>query len=94
MLEREISETLCNIQISFHSAVNVFTALERKHDKIVDKFNSGMGESKVNEHIGGMIVFLKRWLLQIEEGYFMGTDDEGTLALHNLVTKHYIYLHV
>ena len=35
VIEREICETLVNIQNSFHSAVNAFSALERKHEKIV-----------------------------------------------------------
>ena len=74
-LEREISETH-NIQNSFHSAVNPFTALERKLDEIVGKINLGMEEPKVNEHIVRMIVLLKSWLLQIEEGYCMGTEDK------------------
>ena len=76
LLEREICETHCNIQNSFHSAVNGFTALERKQDEILGKINSGMVESKVNEHIVRIIVLLKRWLLQIEEGYCMGSKDK------------------
>ena len=35
--EREICEFLSISHNSFHSAVNVFTALEKKHDKIVGK---------------------------------------------------------
>ena len=35
MIQRKICETLVNIQNSFHSAVNAFSALERKHEKIV-----------------------------------------------------------
>ena len=31
--KREICETLHYIKNSFHSAVNAFTALERKHDE-------------------------------------------------------------
>ena len=76
LLEREICETLWNIQNNFHSAVNAFIALERKHDEILGKINSGMDESKVNEHIVRIIVLFKRWLLQIEEGYCMGTKDK------------------
>ena len=75
-LEREISETLCNIQNSFHSPDNIFTALERKHDEIVGKINSGMKETKVHKNIVRIIILLKKWLLQIEEGYCMGTKDK------------------
>ena len=39
LLERENCEMLQNIQNNFHSAVNTFTALERKHDEILGKIN-------------------------------------------------------
>ena len=42
--------------------------LEREISEIVGKINSGMQETKVLEHIVGIIVPLKRRLLQIEEG--------------------------
>ena len=72
--------------------VNAFTALERKSYEIVGKINSGMKETKVNENIVGIIVLLTRWLLQIEEGYCMNTEDKkhpriiqfGNKALYQL----------
>ena len=73
--EREICNTLYYIQKSFHSAVNAFTALGRKHDEIVDKIKPGMVDTKHHKNIVKIIV-LKRWLLQIEEGYCMVTKDE------------------
>ena len=76
LLEREISETLHNIKNSFHSAVNTFTAWESKHDDIAGKLKPGMEETKLNEQIVRIIVLLKRWLLQIEEGYCMGTEGK------------------
>ena len=39
ILKKEICETLHNIQSSFHSAINSFTALEKKHDEIVGTIN-------------------------------------------------------
>ena len=51
-------------------------ALERKYDEIVGKINSGMEETKVHEHTVRIIVLLKRWLLQIEEGYCIDTEDK------------------
>ena len=72
-LERENSGNLCNIQNSFHSAINTLIALEKKHDEIVCKIDLGMKETKISEHILRIIVLLMRWLLQIEEGYCMGT---------------------
>ena len=41
VLEREICETLLNIQNSFHSAVNALTTLEKKHDE-----NSGKTQTR------------------------------------------------
>ena len=38
-IEIENYETFCNNQNSFHSAVNAFTALERKHDEIAGEIN-------------------------------------------------------
>ena len=75
-LERENFELFCNIQNSFHSAVNAFTVLERKHDEIVGKIKPGREETKVHDHIVRIIVLLKIWLLQIEQGYCMGTKDK------------------
>ena len=74
--KREICQTLCYIQNSFHSAVNAFTPFKRKHDEIVGKIKSGMEETKVHDQVVIIIVLLKRWLLQIEEGYCMGTKDK------------------
>ena len=74
VLEREICETLLNIQNSFHRAVSTFTVLVRKHDEIVRKLKPGMEETKVHEHIVRIIVLLNRWLLQIEQGFCMCTN--------------------
>ena len=76
MIEREKCETLCNIQNSFHSAVNAFMELERKHDEIVGKIKLGREETKLYDHNVRIIVLLKRWLLQIEQGCCMGTNDK------------------
>ena len=76
MIERVICEILCNIQNSFHSALNAFTALETKHDEIVGKIKPGMEDTKLHDHIGRIIVLFKRWLLQIEVGCCMGTKDK------------------
>ena len=59
-IEKEFCETLYNIQNSFHSAVNAFTALERKHDEIVGKIKPGRDEIKLYDHIVRIIVLLKR----------------------------------
>ena len=75
-IKRKSCETFCYIQSSFYSAVNAFTALERKHDEIVGKIKRGMEDTKLHDHIVRIIVFLKRWLLQIEEGYCMGIKDK------------------
>ena len=40
-----------------------------------------MEETKVNERIVRKIVLLKRLLLQINEGYCMGTDDKKHLRV-------------
>ena len=69
VLEREICETLLNIQNSFHSTVNAFTALERKHDEILGKLKPGMEKTKTHEHIVKIILLIKRWLLQMEQGF-------------------------
>ena len=75
-IEREICEILCNIQNSFYSAVNAFTAFERKHDEIVGKIKPGMEDTKLQKHIVRIIVLGKRWLLQTEEGYCMGNEGK------------------
>ena len=75
-IEREICKTLCNIQNSFHSVVNAFTALERKCDEIVGNIKPGMEKTKVYDHIVRVIVLLKQLLMQIEEGYCMGTKEK------------------
>ena len=92
LLEREICETLCNIQNNFHSAVNAFIALERKHDEILGKINSGMDESKVNEHIVRIIVLLKRCICKLKKDITWVLRTKITLESYNLVTKHYIHL--
>ena len=68
MIERVMCETHCNIQNSFHSAVNVFTGLEKKHNEIVGKIKPGRKDTKMHDHIVRIIVLLKRLLLQIEQG--------------------------
>ena len=46
-LERLICKTLHNIQNHFHSAVIAFSALERKHDKIVGKIKQDREETNI-----------------------------------------------
>ena len=77
---------LHNIQNSFHSAVNSFTALERKHDEIVGTINLGVKERKLWDHIR-ISVLLKRWLLQIEQGFFMGNKDKKHPGIKRFVKK-------
>ena len=67
---------LCIIQNSFHSSVNAFTVLERECDETVGKIKPGMEETEVHDDIVRIIVLLNRWLLQIEEGDCMGTEDK------------------
>ena len=74
--KREICETLVNIHNNFPSAVNAFTALERKQDEIVGKIKPRMEKTKLNVLIVRIIVLLKRWLLQIEEEYYIGTKNK------------------
>ena len=49
-IEVEICKTLGVIPNSFHSEVNVFTELDRKHDETVGKIKLGK-EQKLWEHI-------------------------------------------
>ena len=88
-----IYETLSNIQNKFRSADNAFTSLERKCHEISGEFKPGKEETKLYDHIVRIIVLLKRWLLQIEQGYCMGTERiENTLTSNDLVTKNHILL--
>ena len=41
MINREVCETLHNIQNSFYSVVNILTALEKKNDELATKSNQG-----------------------------------------------------
>ena len=68
--------TLHNRQNSFHSAVNVYTILKRKHDDILDKIKPGRDGTKLYDHIVRIIVLLKRLLLQFKQGFSMRTKDE------------------
>ena len=56
MMEREICETLHNIQNSFYSEVNAFTALEKNHHEIVGKIKPGIVETKLHDLIVRIIV--------------------------------------
>ena len=56
-MQQEVCKTLHNIQNSFHSSVNSFIALERKHDEIVGKMKPGRDETKLYDHIVKIIVF-------------------------------------
>ena len=76
VIEKEILETICNFQSSFHSAINAFTALERKHDKVLGTIKPSGEERRLSDPIVRIIVLLKRWLPQIEQGYCMGIMDK------------------
>ena len=69
-------KSLGNIQNRFHSAVNAFTALERKHDEIVGIIKLVGEERRLRDHIVRIIVLLKVCLLQIEQGFCMGKKDK------------------
>ena len=58
-LEREISESLCCIQNSFHSAVSAFTALERKGDDIVGKITEERKKQNFMTTLWESLFFLK-----------------------------------
>ena len=49
--------------------------MESKHNGIVGKIKPVREELKRCDHIVRIIVLLKRGLLQIEQGYCMGTED-------------------
>ena len=83
ILVRKIYETLGNIQKSFHPALNAFTALKRKCVEILGKIKPGGEKRWLWDHIVRIIVLLKRWLLQIKQGFCM--------ASHKSVTKHLIH---
>ena len=76
-LEREICEILGNIQNSFYSAVNIFTALERKHNEIVGTIKPGQEERDCG-------------ILQIEQGFCVGTKDKKHPGIKRFDNKHLI----
>ena len=61
LIEEEICETIVNIHYSFHSTVNAFTALERKHDEIAGIMK--LVQWKLWDHIVRIIVLQTRWII-------------------------------
>ena len=62
---------------------------EKKHDEIVDTIKPDKEQKKM-EHIMRIIVFLKRWLLKIEQGFCMGTKDKKNIGIKKVVTMLFI----
>ena len=87
MIERRICETLGKVQNSFHSAINTFAALERKHDEIVVTIKLGGEERRLCDNIVKIIVLLKSWLLNIEHGFCMGTKDKKNPSIKRIGNK-------
>ena len=57
-------------------AVFLLQALEREHDKIVGTIETSEDERRLWDHIVRINILLKRWLLQIEQQFCMGTNDK------------------
>ena len=76
------------MQNSFDSAVSFFMAL-KMYDETIE---SGKEQTKLWEHVVKNIVLLKRWFLQIEQGFFMGAKDKNHIEVNKLVTMHLILL--
>ena len=75
-LKRKICKTLCYIQNSFHSQVNA-----------LGNIKPGMEVTKAHDQIVRIIVILKRWALQIEEGYYMGNKDKKHTGIKQFDNK-------
>ena len=84
VIEREIFETLNTIQSSFHSAVNTFTAWEKKCDEIMGMKDDC--ESHCESHCSSYCKLNKyfAWVLR----------RKSTLASKELVRKHLILLNM
>ena len=88
-------KSLSDIQNSFHSTVNAFTALERKHYEIVGNIKPGREERILWDQIVRIIVLLKRWLLQTGQEFFFGTKDKnhcGTKRIGNKASYPFEYV--
>ena len=55
-----------------------------KSDEIVGTIKPGNVQTKLMEHIVRMIVLLKRWLLQIEQEFYMETKDIKSILASKL----------
>ena len=90
-MEKEIFGTFQNFQNSFHSAVNAFTALKWKHDETKPRRE----ETNLYGNIMRIIVLLKRWLLQMKQGYCMGNKDKkhsGIIQIGNKASYTFRFL--
>ena len=68
------------------------TAQERKLDEIVSLIKQGKEQIKLNDHIVRIIVLLKRYSLQIEEGYYMGKNGKMHSSIKQMIPEHIILL--